>query len=166
MPSPYKTERSALSNALAPFERAIIYEALRQHAGSRQETAAALGINRTTLFNKMRRYALFDVDERSPPLDAAIPPETPQAPYLDAPSSLPGALAAFERMLYEEVLRRAPSRLRAAIVADVTDAELAEALERHGISTPAPGPPEHPLYPTVRSLVDGFFQRKPLEGRT
>ena len=31
----------------------------RHHAGNRQDTARTLGINRTTLFNKMRKYDLL-----------------------------------------------------------------------------------------------------------
>ncbi|MEM7518405.1 MAG: helix-turn-helix domain-containing protein [Planctomycetota bacterium] len=32
------------------------------HGGNRKETACMLGVNRTTLFNKMRKYGLLDVD--------------------------------------------------------------------------------------------------------
>ena len=40
-------------------EREIIERTLRSHGWNRQETAAALMINRTTLFNKMRKYDLL-----------------------------------------------------------------------------------------------------------
>jgi len=48
-----------LKRALEGPERWLILRALAQHGGSRSATARALGINRTTLFNKMRRYALL-----------------------------------------------------------------------------------------------------------
>ncbi len=41
-------------------ERRYIEHALRVHNGNRQETAKALDINRTTLFNKMRKYGLLE----------------------------------------------------------------------------------------------------------
>ncbi len=48
-----------LKRALEGPERWLILRALEQHGGNRSATARALGINRTTLFNKMRRYALL-----------------------------------------------------------------------------------------------------------
>jgi DNA-binding NtrC family response regulator len=48
-----------LKRALEIPERALIVRALRHHAGHRAEAAATLGINRTTLFNKMRKYDLL-----------------------------------------------------------------------------------------------------------
>ena len=48
-----------LRKALEIPEREIIERTLRSHNGNRQETAAALMINRTTLFNKMRKYGLL-----------------------------------------------------------------------------------------------------------
>jgi len=50
-----------LREVLAVPERWIILRALRHHGGNRQETARTLGINRTTLFNKMRKYQLLDL---------------------------------------------------------------------------------------------------------
>ena len=47
-----------LKSALAAPERRLIEEALAASGGRRQEAARRLGINRTTLFNKMRRYGL------------------------------------------------------------------------------------------------------------
>ena len=48
-----------LKQALMIPERALILRALEFHAGSRQKTAVTLQINRTTLFNKMRKYDLL-----------------------------------------------------------------------------------------------------------
>ena len=48
-----------LRKALEIPEREIIERTLRSHNWNRQETAAALMINRTTLFNKMRKYNLL-----------------------------------------------------------------------------------------------------------
>ena len=48
-----------LKKALEGPERALIRRALELHAGNRSATARALGINRTTLFNKMRKYDLL-----------------------------------------------------------------------------------------------------------
>ncbi len=48
-----------LRKALEIPEREIIERTLRSHNWNRQETAAALMINRTTLFNKMRKYGLL-----------------------------------------------------------------------------------------------------------
>ena len=50
---------SELKRALEGPERWLILRALEQHGGNRSATARALSINRTTLFNKMRRYALL-----------------------------------------------------------------------------------------------------------
>ncbi len=49
-----------LKRALEDPERRIIEHALRMHEGNRQVTARALDINRTTLFNKMRKYDLLE----------------------------------------------------------------------------------------------------------
>lgn len=45
-----------LKNALANPERQIILDALEQNGWNRQDTARALGINRTTLYKKMKKY--------------------------------------------------------------------------------------------------------------
>ena len=57
-----------LRKALEIPEREIIERTLRSHNWNRQETAAALMINRTTLFNKMRKYDLLGTrrHEQSP----------------------------------------------------------------------------------------------------
>ena len=39
-------------------ERQIILDALAAHGWGRQETAKALGINRTTLYKKMKKYGI------------------------------------------------------------------------------------------------------------
>jgi len=45
-----------LKSALANPERQIIIDALEQNGWNRQETARLLGINRTTLYKKMKKY--------------------------------------------------------------------------------------------------------------
>lgn len=45
-----------LKSALAHPERQIILDALEQNGWNRQETAQLLGINRTTLYKKMKKY--------------------------------------------------------------------------------------------------------------
>jgi DNA-binding NtrC family response regulator len=47
-----------LKSALALPERQIILDALAAHGWGRQETARALGINRTTLYKKMKKYGI------------------------------------------------------------------------------------------------------------
>lgn len=49
-----------LKRALQVPERRLIITALRIYGGNRGKTAAALRINRTTLFNKMRMHGLLD----------------------------------------------------------------------------------------------------------
>jgi len=48
-----------LKDALAKPEKRIIERALRANKWNRQKTAAALRVNRTTLFNKMKKYGLL-----------------------------------------------------------------------------------------------------------
>jgi len=50
-----------LKQALAEPERRIIREALEANNWNRNATAAALGINRTTLYKKMKRLGLEDL---------------------------------------------------------------------------------------------------------
>ena len=57
VPSPGQT--LPLRKALEIPEREIIERTLRSHKWNRQDTARALMINRTTLFNKMRKYGLL-----------------------------------------------------------------------------------------------------------
>jgi DNA-binding NtrC family response regulator len=47
-----------LKKALQSPEKELILRALKAHQGSRQATAQALGINRTTLYKKMKRYGI------------------------------------------------------------------------------------------------------------
>ena len=49
---------TGLRQAMAPAEREIILDALHAHAWNRQDTSDALGINRTTLYKKMKRYGI------------------------------------------------------------------------------------------------------------
>jgi len=49
-----------LKEALLAAERSLILDALKQNNGSRNQTARQLGINRTTLFNKMTKFELMD----------------------------------------------------------------------------------------------------------
>ena len=49
-------ENTNLKSALANPERQIIIDALEQKGWNRQETAKLLGINRTTLYKKMKKY--------------------------------------------------------------------------------------------------------------
>jgi DNA-binding NtrC family response regulator len=48
-----------LAQAMQEPEKQIILAALQSHNGNRQATAEALGINRTTLYKKMKRYELM-----------------------------------------------------------------------------------------------------------
>ncbi|MBL8859382.1 MAG: sigma-54-dependent Fis family transcriptional regulator [Planctomycetes bacterium] len=57
--APYRPG-TPLRTALEAPERAIIAAALRHSGGNRKEAARALDINRTTLFNKMRKYNLME----------------------------------------------------------------------------------------------------------
>lgn len=49
----------SLRQALKSPERQAIQDALEQAGGNRKDTAARLGINRTTLYNKMKEYGLL-----------------------------------------------------------------------------------------------------------
>jgi DNA-binding NtrC family response regulator len=51
----------SLKQALTAPERQLILEVLEANHWNRQQTAAALGINRTTLYKKMKRLGLEDV---------------------------------------------------------------------------------------------------------
>ena len=53
--------KMALDQAVADSEKATIVNALNNYEGHKVKTAAALGISRTTLFNKMKKYG---IDER------------------------------------------------------------------------------------------------------
>ena len=49
-----------LGDQVGLAEKQIIEDALQQHAGHRQLTAKRLGVSRITLYNKMKKYGLFD----------------------------------------------------------------------------------------------------------
>ena len=57
-PVPDPSSIRLLKDALEEPERKIILDALRAFQWNRIETAAALGINRTTLYKKMKRLNL------------------------------------------------------------------------------------------------------------
>jgi two-component system response regulator AtoC len=69
---------SNLKDALAEPERELIRLALAEHDGCRKATAAALGVNRTTLFNKMRKHGLLGIPaRRTAPSMPGLPPSQP-----------------------------------------------------------------------------------------
>jgi len=70
---PNSTEILPLRLALEAPEREILVSALLQTNGCRKATADALGINRTTLFNKMRKYGLMEFN-----FQTMTSPDTPQ----------------------------------------------------------------------------------------
>ncbi|GIT30387.1 MAG: hypothetical protein Ct9H300mP1_24330 [Planctomycetaceae bacterium] len=47
-----------LKSALADPERKLIVESLEAHGWNRQQSALSLGINRTTLYKKMKRHGI------------------------------------------------------------------------------------------------------------
>ena len=55
-------EIEPLKKAMLAPERAILIHALQRTEGNRSEAAQRLGINRSTLFNKMRKHGLMDED--------------------------------------------------------------------------------------------------------
>ncbi len=57
--APVETTGSTLAESLAGSEKQIIQAALAANRHSRKATAEALGINRTTLYKKMKRYHLM-----------------------------------------------------------------------------------------------------------
>ena len=64
-PAPYLASEplllgGTLKDALQEPERRIIEHALAVHDGNRRKTAEMLGVNRTTLFNKMRKHGLME----------------------------------------------------------------------------------------------------------
>ena len=54
----FGTIASHLKSALASPEKQLIIEALETHGWNRQETADSLGINRTTLYKKMKKFGI------------------------------------------------------------------------------------------------------------
>ncbi len=47
-----------LAQAVEQFERALIADALRRHEGNLSRASEALGVAKTTLFDKVRKYGL------------------------------------------------------------------------------------------------------------
>jgi two-component system response regulator AtoC len=60
------TLADACRRAVEKVERTLIQASLAQHRGNRSETADSLGINRKTLFNKLRMYGMTMEDEAEP----------------------------------------------------------------------------------------------------
>ena len=52
------TGRNSLKAALSAPERQLIIDALEQNGWNRQATSRMLGINRTTLYKKMKKYEI------------------------------------------------------------------------------------------------------------
>jgi DNA-binding NtrC family response regulator len=63
-PRPGTIDIVTLKQAKTEPEKRLILQALEAHQWNRQETAKALGINRTTLYKKMRRYGLDKIAEQ------------------------------------------------------------------------------------------------------
>jgi DNA-binding NtrC family response regulator len=75
LPAPLHRQGQSLSDAAAKGhlkaalqdpERRIILDALEAHGWNRQETADSLGINRTTLYKKMKRHGIMPEGEDVP----------------------------------------------------------------------------------------------------
>ena len=60
---PNRGRTATLAEALAGPEKEIIRSALAVHGGSRKRAAEALGIDRTTLYKKMKKYGLLGADQ-------------------------------------------------------------------------------------------------------
>lgn len=79
----------SLKAALAGPEKLLIEGALKRNGGRRDQAAKELEINRSTLFNKMRKYDLLNVDFSRPASDSVPPRRTsdltqPETPEPDA----------------------------------------------------------------------------------
>ncbi len=70
---PANTELT-LEDALAHAEKQIILEALERFKWNRQLSAQALGVSRTTLFNKMKRFQLMEHRRQAPGRKPAAKP--------------------------------------------------------------------------------------------
>lgn len=62
METPVSGKRQTLKEALEGPERTIILQVLRENNWNRNETADQLGINRTTLYKKMKKLGLDDME--------------------------------------------------------------------------------------------------------
>jgi DNA-binding NtrC family response regulator len=58
-PNPTGLEPKKLNEMLAKYEKLLILTTLNQNQWHRQKVASALGVDRKTLFNKMKRYGLL-----------------------------------------------------------------------------------------------------------
>lgn len=58
-PEMAKAKAQNLRIALDAFEKQLIIDALKQQEGHREKTAAMLGIDRKTLYLKMKKYQVF-----------------------------------------------------------------------------------------------------------
>jgi PAS domain S-box-containing protein len=52
-------EKFLLSNAMEDFEKRLITEIFNQNSGNRKQTAAILGIDRKTLYTKLKKYGVI-----------------------------------------------------------------------------------------------------------
>lgn len=77
----------SLKAALEGPERMLIEGALRRHTGRRDLAAKELEINRSTLFNKMRKYDLLHMDFSVPASSGGTPTIQPDATSRPAESS-------------------------------------------------------------------------------
>src|SRR5690349_751861 len=62
---------------LEEMEKLAIVQALRLTGGNKSEAAERLGIHRTSLYDKMRRYAITDPNARPAEPEPASPPDAP-----------------------------------------------------------------------------------------
>jgi len=60
----HKKKPASLKDALKSSEKEIIENVLKECKGNRKKAAQALGINRTTLYNKMREYGLIKENQK------------------------------------------------------------------------------------------------------
>jgi DNA-binding NtrC family response regulator len=65
-----------LDEALAYAEKHILLETLERFKWNRKMCAQALNISRTTLFNKMRRFDLFESRRAGPPRNSSVKPSS------------------------------------------------------------------------------------------
>ena len=63
---------------LEEMEKLAIVQALRLTGGNKSEAAERLGIHRTSLYDKMRRYGITDPNARPTEPEAAVPPPAEQ----------------------------------------------------------------------------------------